>query len=166
MDKEDVMRLRKELHHLAPADRDKKDKDGNTTINIPLIIRVNTSYYIDEMDSCVIWDDDNEILYSIEYNNDTTDPLKIICPMQIKAYPYSSIELIAARVDKHTLDSFLGTMVERGLTSNAVRERYRQQMQEISDPRAYLMGQPSTTTEKRGLTPDDVVMNREAHHTL
>ena len=166
MEKEDVMRIRKELHHLAPADRDKTDRDGNRTINIPLIIRVNTSYLIDEMTCCVIWDDDNEILYSVEYNNASDDPLRNICPMTVKAYPYSSIELIQARLDRLTLDNFFNQMVGRGLTSNEVRERYNKQVADIYDPETYMMGAPSPTTEKRDLRPDDVVINKESYKTL
>lgn len=166
MKKEDVIRIRKELHHLSNADRDQLDKDGNRTINIPLIVRVNTSYNIDEMTSCVIWDDTNEIIYVVEYNNDTTDPLNTICNMQIKAFPYSSIEMISARADKLTLDKFFEDKVKLGLTSEAVRKHYNRLMQEISDPRSYVSTGPYSSTEKRGMRPDDIVMNRDAYKTL
>ena len=63
MTKTQVIALRKEFHHLVKADRDQPelDKDGeetgNVTINIPLVIRGSASFLVDEMTSCVIWDD-------------------------------------------------------------------------------------------------------------
>ena len=80
MTKENVIMLRKQLHHLVNEDRDVVNKDGKKSIHIPLLIRVNTSYPIDEMNSYVIWDDENELLYSVEYNQDINN-LNIICPI-------------------------------------------------------------------------------------
>ena len=168
MTKENVIKLRRELHHLCAADRDQTDEDGNRTINIPLMIRVNTSYQIDEMSSCVIWDDDNEIVYSIEMNNEPSGPLNTICPMSVHAFPYASIEIIGARLDKLTLDAFLSNMVSLGLTSNAVRKRYFNQMQGIQDETNYLMGDPSKSTTKGGsdYSKDNPILDKEAYKTL
>lgn len=163
---ENVKKIRKELHHLVNADRDQFDDNGNRTISIPLVIRVNTSYLIDEMTCCVLWDDENEIIYSVELNMEQSGPLNTICPMCVKAYPYESIECIYARLDRLTLDNFFKGAVEKGITTEAVRKRYFDQVEKIYDPRTYVMGQPSITTEKRELVPDDIVMNKEAYKTL
>lgn len=172
MTKNQVISLRKELHHLSQSDRDQieKDKDGNETgnktINIPLVIRINTSYLIDEMTSCVIWDDENEIIYALETNNEPSGPLNHICPMYLRAYPYASIEQISARLDKNCTMNFLNSKKNLGLTTQATCDRYAEQMTKIYDDHSYMMGQPSTTTEKRGLKPDDVILNKEAYKTL
>ena len=166
MTKEQVISLRKEFHHLCQADRDQKDKDGNTTINIPLVVRVNTSYLIDEATSCVIWDDNNEIMYALEYNNEQRGPFDYICPMYIRAYPYTSIEQISARLDKNCTMNFLNAKKDIGLTTQATCDRYAEQMTKIYDDNSYLMGQPSTTTDKRGLRPDDKILSQEALKTL
>jgi hypothetical protein len=172
MTKEQVIFLRKELHHLSQPDRDQveKDKDGNETenitINIPLVIRINTSYLIDEMTSCVIWDDNNELIYAFETNNEPSGPLNQICPMYVRVYPYSSIEQISARLDKNCSMNFLNGKKDLGLTTQATCDRYAEQISKIYDDRSYIMGQPSTTTEKRSLKPDDVILNKEAYKTL
>lgn len=166
MTKENVIKVRKQLHHLVNADRDQTDEAGNKTISIPLVIRINTSYLVDEMSCCVLWDDDNEILYSVELNQEPSGPLNHICPMCVKAYPYESIEVIYARLDRITLDNFFEEAVAKGLTSEATRKRYYDQMEKIYDPNTYVMGIESATTEKRGLTPDDVILNRESYKTL
>ena len=172
MTKTQVIALRKEFHHLVKADRDQPelDKDGeetgNTTINIPLVIRTDASYLIDEMTSCVIWDDTNEILYALETNMEPSGPLNYICPMYVRAFSYESIENISARLDKNTTMNFLNAKKTSGLTTQVVCDRYMEQMQKIYDDRSYLMGQPSTTTDKSGLKPDSVSLNREAYKTL
>lgn len=172
MTKEQVIALRKELHHLSKADRDQPEKDkdgnptGNTTINIPLVIRINTSYVVDEMSSCVIWDDTNALFYALNINQEQSGPLNNICPMMVSVYPYESVETIQARLDKNTTMNLLNAKKTAGLTTQVVCDRYNEQLQKIYDDRSYLMGQPSTTTDKRGLKPDDVVMNREAYKTL
>lgn len=172
MTKEQVIALRRELHHLVKADRDQPEltkdqqKTGNITINIPLVIRVNTSYLIDEMSSCVIWDDTNEVLYALTTNMEPSGPLNSICPMMVSAYSYASIETIQARLDKNCTMNFLNAKKDAGLTTQVVCDRYMEQMQKIYDDRSYLMGQPSTTTEKRGLKPDDIMINKESYKTL
>ena len=98
MTKEQVISLRKEFHHLSQPDRDQVERDrngnetGNITINVPLVVRVNTSYLLDEMTSCIIWDDDKEIIWKktneyggIETNNEPAGPLNYICPMYVRA---------------------------------------------------------------------------------
>lgn len=163
---EQVKKLRAELHHLAQASRDKTDKEGNLTINIPLIIQVNTSFHVDEMESCVIWDDDNELLYSMEYNNSTTAPLSKICPMQVKAYPYSEINFIGCRLDKNTTLQFLNSKLAEGLTSKSVIEKYTEYLEDINNARWYSMGDQSETTEKRSLKPDDKMINPNSYETI
>lgn len=166
MEKSKVMEIRKRFHHLCNADRDIKDSNGNATINIPLVIRVNTSYLIDEMTCCVLWDDDQEILYSIELNLEPSGPLNNICPMCVKAYPYESIEVIYARLDRTCLDKFFEYAVGKGLTTEETRKRYFDQMTAIYDPMTYAMGMQSTTTEKRPLEPDDTIISKESYKTL
>lgn len=160
MEKNEVVRLRQMMHHLYPSDRRINNPDGAATIHIPLIIRVNTSYYIDEANCCVIWDDEHEILHSVEYNNESTDPFRDICPMVIKSYPYSSIELISARVDAQCLDKFFEQMVNKGLVSNSTRERYIRQLVETYDPATYLMGE-SPSTKKGPMDPNDKIMDND-----
>ena len=62
--------------------------------------------------------------------------------------------------------NFLNAKKTSGLTTQVVCDRYMEQMQKIYDDRSYLMGQPSTTTDKSGLKPDSVILNREAYKTL
>lgn len=159
MKKELVIKLRKELHHLVPSDREVTNDNGSKNINIPLLIRINTSYYVDEASSYVFWDDENEILYSIEYNNDSTDPLATICPAQVKAYAYENIEVISARLDKNTLDIFVKNMVDKNLTTETVRTRIRELMQKHSDPRTYISSKGYPSTEKKPYGVDDIVFD-------
>lgn len=172
MTKEQVISLRKEFHHLSQPDRDQVERDrngnetGNITINVPLVVRVNTSYLLDEMTSCIIWDDDNEIIYALETNNEPAGPLNYICPMYVRAYSYESIEQISARLDKMCTMNFLNAKKDAGLTTQATCDRYNEQLTKIYDDHSYMMGQPSKTTEKRGLKPDDIMLNKEAYKTL
>ena len=86
--------------------------------------------------------------------------------MYIRAYSYSSIEQISARLDKNCTMNFLNAKKDIGLTTQATCDRYAEQMTKIYDDNSYLMGQPSTTTDKRGLRPDDKILNQEALKTL
>lgn len=166
MDKASIIKLRKELHHLCAADRDQKDKDGNTTINIPIVLCMNNEYLLDEMDCCVIWDDDNEVVYGLFPNTGEPGPLNTICPMVVRAYDYEMIQWMQARVDKNCTMRFLKSKLDAGLTSQAVLDRYNKQLTEINEPESYMMGQPSPTTEKRGLKAEDKVMNETAYKIL
>ena len=42
------------------------------------------------------------------------------------------------------------------------RKRYFKDMTDLFDDKTYLMGQPSPTTEKRGLRPDDEIVDVNA----
>lgn len=161
MTKENVIMLRKQLHHLVNEDRDIINKDGKKSIHIPLLIRVNTSYPIDEMNSYVIWDDENELLYSVEYNQDINN-LNIICPMAIRVFEYSSIEMIEARTDKLTTENFFDQMIARGLTSKRIKDRCSKFLQDMTNEHTYAMGMPSTTTVKKTLDMDDKVFNQNS----
>lgn len=155
MDKAQVIRLRKELHHLPGSERE---------MNLPLrVMGPTTNYHWDESTSCFLWDDDNEILYIICPNTiqtQTTDSR--LYPMSIITLNYEAITFIEVAVDRLSLDNFLKDKVSKGLTNEETRKRYFKDMTDLYDERTYFMGQPSPTTEKRGLTPDDKIVDKNA----
>lgn len=143
METSTVKALRKELHQLSQrVNPDKK-------IDIPIIIAIDHgNTVLDELNSCILWDDANEVFYSIEYNNDVNDKLGIICPVRIRAFHYSSIISLTARVDLNTLMDFFDTKIDDGLTSEETKEKYRRYLMDMKDPRSYFMGDPSPSTTK------------------
>lgn len=162
MDKATVIALRKEFHHLTQDGR-ANSAEGETSaksIDIPLLISIDQgTIIIDEYTSCIIWDDDAEVVYSICANSESTDPLLTICPMRIKAFAYEVIMSISARVDLNCMMEFFDNKIADSLTSNATKERYRKLMMDMNDPRSYTMGQPSTTTTKGPLNPSEEGFN-------
>jgi hypothetical protein len=158
MEKSRLIKLRKELHNLAGEDRS------------ALPIRVmgpTTNYWWDESTACFIWDDDNELLYIICPNTiqtSTTDSR--LFPMSIITLEYEAITFVEVAVDRLSLDNFLKDKVSKGLTNETTRKRYFQDMTDLFDEHTYFMGQPSPTTEKRGLRPDDEIIDKNATQFL
>lgn len=164
MDKEKVIKLRKELHQMSSSDRKNPDKK----IDIPLMVAFNGSaIVIDEMSSCILWDDDNEVVYSIEYNNDI-HPLGTICPMRVRCFQYENIYWIAGRVDMNCLMNFFDSKIKDGLTTEETKKKYHALMQKMSDPNSYAMGMPSTTTSKGPfeLSTDSPLINPTSYNCL
>ena len=145
MDKAKVIALRKELHQLTNIAR----KNPDQKIDVPLIIAIDHgTTVIDEIDSCIMWDDDNEVLYSIEYNNNVNDKLYNICPMRIRAFQYSTIVSITARADLNMLMDFFDSKISDGITNETTKEKYRKAYMDMRDPRTFAAGHPSPSTSK------------------
>ena len=145
MDKTKVIALRKELHQLTNIAR----KNPDQKIDVPLIIAIDHgTTVIDEIDSCIMWDDDNEVLYSIEYNNNVNDKLYNICPMRIRAFQYSTIVSITARADLNMLMDFFDSKISDGITNETTKEKYRKAYMDMRDPRTFAAGHPSPSTSK------------------
>lgn len=155
MTKAQVIKLRKELHKLPGEDRE---------MNLPIrVMGPTTNYQWDEATSCFLWDDDNEILYIVCPNTvptQTTDSR--LYPMSIITLNYEAITFMEVAVDRLSLDHFFEEKVGKGLTNEETRKRYFKQMTDLFDERTYFMGQPSPTTEKRGLRPDDEIVDPNA----
>jgi hypothetical protein len=153
MEKSRLIKVRKELHNLPGSDRG------------PLPLRVmgpTTNYWWDESTSCFIWDDDNEVLYIICPNTiQTSTSDSRLFPMSIITLDYEAITFIEAPVDRLSLDNFLKDKVNKGQTNEETRKRYFKDMTDLNDERTYFMGQPSPTTEKRTLQPDDEIINKD-----
>lgn len=154
MDKNTVIRIRKELHNLPGKERGA----------LPLrIIGSDGNYSFSEADCCMLWDDDNEVVYVIAPNTvhtQTTDSR--LYPMNVKVMDYEAIEMIGTVLDRLCLDNLLKSKVEAGLTNEATRKRYYKDMTDLWDERTYFMGKESETTEKRGLRPDDKIVDENA----
>lgn len=145
MDKSKLVALRKELHQLTNIAR----KNPDQKIDVPLIIAIDHgNTVIDEIDSCIMWDDDNEVLYSIEYNNNVNDKLYNICPMRIRAFQYSTIVSITARADLNMLMDFFDSKISDGITNETTKEKYRKAYMDMRDPRTFAAGHPSPSTSK------------------
>ncbi len=145
MDKAKLVALRKELHQLTNIAR----KNPDQKIDVPLIIAIDHgTTVIDEIDSCIMWDDDNEVLYSIEYNNNVNDKLYNICPMRIRAFQYSTIVSITARADLNMLMDFFDSKISDGITNDTTKEKYRKAYMDMRDPRTFAVGHPSPSTSK------------------
>ena len=115
----------------------------------------------------VLWDDANEVVYIICPNTvptQTTDSR--LYPMSVKVMDYASIEMIGTVLDRLCLDNLLKAKVSEGLTNEETRKRYYKQMTDLWDERTYFMGQESPTTEKRGLRPDDEIVDKNATRFL
>lgn len=154
MDKNTVIRIRKELHNLPGKERGA----------LPLrIIGSDGNYSFSEADCCMLWDDDNEVVYIIAPNTvytQTTDSR--LYPMNVKVMDYEAIEMIGTVLDRLCLDNLLKSKVEAGLTNETTRKRYYKNMTDLWDERTYFMGKESETTEKRGLRPDDKIVDEDA----
>ena len=145
MDKTKLVALRKELHQLTNIAR----KNPDQKIDVPLIVAIDHgNTVIDEIDSCIMWDDDNEVLYSIEYNNNVNDKLYNICPMRIRAFQYSTIVSITARADLNMLMDFFDSKISDGITNETTKEKYRKAYMDMRDPRTFAAGHPSPSTSK------------------
>lgn len=159
MTKETIIRLRKEFHHLPGKERG---------MNLPLrVMGPTTNYSFSEVDCCFLWDDDNEVLYIIMPNTvhtQTTDSR--LYPMSILTLDYEAITFLSVIVDRLSLDNFFKDKVAKGLTDEDTRKRYYQDMTNLFDDHTYLMGAPSPTTEKRGLRPDDEIIDKNATQFL
>ena len=154
MTKEQVQLVRKQLHNLPGKERG---------MMLPIsILGANTNYVWSEADSCFMWDDDNEVLYIVCPNQTWNSVDNRLYPMQIKTIGYNEITVMSAPVDRLCLDRFMEDMVNRGLTNEETRQRYFSDMTKLFEPETYMMGQPSPTTEKRGLRPDDEIINQNS----
>ena len=155
MTKETVMKLRKEFHNLPGKER-----------GVVLPIRImgpTTSYSFSEAECCFIWDDDNEVVYIVMPNTVHTNTIDSrLYPMSILTMDYDAITFMSVAVDRLCLDNFFKDKVNKGLTNEITRKRYFKDMTDLYDDNTYLMGQPSPTTEKRGLRPDDEIVDKDA----
>lgn len=145
MDKANVIALRKELRHLEDVERKNSDKK----IDVPLIIAIDhANTIIDEANSCIIWDDEKEILYSLELNNDVNDKFYDVCYMRVRAFEYSSIKSITARVDMLMTMNFFDDKISKNQTNESTKEKYHKFFMDRRDPKTYAAGAPSPTTMK------------------
>lgn len=145
MDKATVVALRKELHQLTNVARANPDKK----IDVPLIITIDHgNTVVDEINSCIMWDDTNEVMYSIEFNNDVNDKLYDICAMRIRAFQYSAIISITARVDLNMLMDFFDAKISDGITNDSTKEKYRKAYMDMRNPKTFAAGHPSPSTSK------------------
>lgn len=155
MTKAQIIKLRKEFHKLPGDERG---------MNLPIrVMGPTTNYQWDESTSCFLWDDDNEILYIVCPNTvptQTTDGR--LYPMCIITLNYDAITFVEVAVDRLCLDNFFAAKVTQGLTNDTTRKRYFKDMTDLFDDNTYLMGAPSPTTEKRGLRPDDEIVDKNA----
>ena len=110
-----------------------------------------------------IWDDDNEVVYIVMPNSVHTNTIDSrLYPMSILTMDYDAITFMSVAVDRLCLDNFFKDKVGKGLTNEETRKRYFKDMTDLFDDKTYLMGQPSPTTEKRGLRPDDEIVDVNA----
>lgn len=155
MTKEQIIKLRKEFHGLPGKERG---------MRLPIrVMGPTTNYQWDESTSCFLWDDDSEILYIVCPNTiqtQTTDSR--LYPMSIITLNYDAITFVEVAVDRLSLDNFFKNKVSEGLTNEATRKRYFKDMTDIWDEHTYMMGGQSPTTEKRGLRPDDEIVDVNA----
>lgn len=155
MTKETVIKLRREFHNLPGKER-----------GVALPIRImgpTTSYSFSEAECCFIWDDDNEVVYIVMPNTVHTNTIDSrLYPMSILTMDYDAITFMSVAVDRLCLDNFFKDKVGKGLTNEETRKRYFKDMTDLFDDKTYLMGQPSPTTEKRGLRPDDEIVDVNA----
>ena len=155
MTKETVIKLRREFHNLPGKER-----------GVALPIRImgpTTSYSFSEAECCFIWDDDNEVVYIVMPNSVHTNTIDSrLYPISILTMDYDAITFMSVAVDRLCLDNFFKDKVGKGLTNEETRKRYFKDMTDLFDDKTYLMGQPSPTTEKRGLRPDDEIVDVNA----
>ena len=155
MTKETVIKLRREFHNLPGKER-----------GVALPIRImgpTSSYSFSEAECCFIWDDDNEVVYIVMPNSVHTNTIDSrLYPMSILTMDYDAITFMSVAVDRLCLDNFFKDKVGKGLTNEETRKRYFKDMTDLFDDKTYLMGQPSPTTEKRGLRPDDEIVDVNA----
>ena len=155
MTKETVIKLRREFHNLPGKER-----------GVALPIRImgpTTSYSFSEAECCFIWDDDNEVVYIVMPNTVHTNTIDSrLYPMSILTMDYDAITFMSVAVDRLCLDNFSKDKVNKGLTNEITRKRYFKDMTDLYDDNTYLMVQPSPTTEKRGLRPDDEIVDKDA----
>ena len=150
MTKETVIRLRKEFHNLPGKER-----------GVALPIRImgpTTNYSFSESECCFLWDDANEVVYIVMPNTVHTNTIDSrLYPMSILTMDYDSITFMSVVTDRLCQDK-----VSKGLTNEETRKRYFKDMTDIFDERTYFMGEQSPTTEKRGLRPDDEIVDKDA----
>lgn len=155
MTKDTVIKIRKELHNLPGKERG---------VSLPLrVMGPTTNYSWNEADCCFLWDDGNEVLYIVMPNTVHTQTLDSrLYPMSIITIAYEDITFIGCAVDRYCLDEFFKDKVSKGLTNEETRKRYFKDMTDLFDDRTYFMGQPSPTTDKRGITADDEIVDENA----
>ena len=155
MTKETVIKLRKELHNLPGKERG---------VALPIsIMGPTTNYKFSEAECCFIWDDANEVVYIVRSNTTPVNTLDSrVYPMNILVMDYESITFMSVPTDRLCLDNFFKDKVSKGLTNEETRKRYFKDMTDIFDERTYFMGEPSPTTEKRGMCPDDEIVDKDA----
>lgn len=155
MKKDLVIKIRKELHNLPGKERG---------VALPItIMGPTTNYHYSETDCCFIWDDTNGIVYIVTPNSEHTHTLDSrVYPMVVVTLDYDDISFMYVPVDRLCLDNFLKSKVNDGLTNEETRKRYFKDMTDLFDERTYFMGQPSPTTEKRGMRPDDEIVDKDA----
>jgi hypothetical protein len=155
MTKDTVIKIRKELHNLPGKERG---------VSLPLrVMGPTTNYSWSEADCCFLWDDGNEVLYIVMPNTVHTQTLDSrLYPMSIITIAYEDITFIGCAVDRYCLDEFFKDKVSKGLTNEETRKRYFKDMTDLFDDRTYFMGQPSPTTDKRGITADDEIVDENA----
>ena len=105
MTKEQVIKVRKELHNLPGKERG---------VALPLkVIGGDGNACFSEADVCMLWDDANELVYFIFPNTvetQTTDSR--LYPMCVKVMDYASIEFIGTVLDRLCLDNLLKAKVD------------------------------------------------------
>lgn len=159
MTKESVIRLRKEFHNL-PGSKER----GPLPISIMLAA---TNYRLSEAECCFLWDDANEVVYVVRHNTTPTNTLDArVYLMNIMTVEYSDILTMSVPADRLSLDNFFKDKVGKGLTNEETRKRYFKDMTDAFDERTYFMGEPSPTTEKRGMHPDDEIVDKDAINYL
>ena len=157
MDAEKVKKLRKELHNLS----------GDRGVPLPIHIELAASNHLYREEDCLfLWDDANEVVYVVcnntQYTNTTDERLY---PMNIWAISYDEILQMSVPVDRLCLDNFLASKVGT-LTNEETRKRYYNDITALYDDTTYLMGGVSPTTAKRGLKPDDEIVDKDANRFL
>ena len=155
MTKETVIKLRKEFHNLPGKERG---------VALPIsIMGPTTNYKFSEAECCFIWDDTNEVVYIVMPNTVPTNTLDSrVYPMSILTMDYEAITFMSVPTDRLCLDNFFKDKVAKGVTNEETRKRYFKDMTDIFDERTYFMGEPSPTTEKRGMRPDDEIVDKDA----
>lgn len=155
MKKELVIKIRKELHNLPGPERG---------VALPItVMGPTTNYHYSEADCCFIWDDAEGVVYIVTPNTEHTHTLdQRLYPMSIVALDYDDISFIYVPADRHCLDNFLKDKVAAGLTNEETRKRYFNDITALYDERTYFMGESSPTTEKRGMRPDDEIVDKKA----
>lgn len=161
MKKSTVIALRKEFKYL-PGQGSKRDDGARLPIRI---MGPTSNYSFSEVDCCLIWDDDAEIVYIVMPNTvhtQTTDSRAY--PMSILAMEYEAITFMSTVCARNELDYFLSTKEADSLVDAETRQMYYDSLTALNDPRSYAMGMPSPSTSKRQLNPGEGVINPDVNN--